>query len=77
VHNLIFLNFAGERGRAVESCLQVISVSLNAKKPVTHGILERGRGVMNMCTGHNTNTTNFYLKKKKKRGKNEIYMQQR
>ncbi|PKM99451.1 MAG: hypothetical protein CVU78_06225 [Elusimicrobia bacterium HGW-Elusimicrobia-2] len=66
MHNLIFLNFAGERGRAVESCLQVISVSLNAKKPVTHGILERGRGVMNICTGHNTNTTNFFKEEKEK-----------
>jgi hypothetical protein len=73
VHKCGFLNFSVDKGKTVESCPQFISVNLSLKKLAGQGVLEKARGVVNMCTGHNTKTNNFF-KEEKERGKNEIHM---
>jgi len=67
VHKLRFLNFSVDRGNGVESYPQLINMSFSSEILVNQGILESGPCVMNMCTGHNTNTTNF-LKEEKEKG---------
>ncbi len=66
MHKCEFLNFSVDRGNAVKSYPQVINMKLSPQIPVNQTILERDRCLINICTGHNTNTTNFFKEEKEK-----------